>query len=92
MKIQNFNAYSEFGFGSKSSAKRNRIFNFFSNFHNSTQPNRTSYLLDKALDTMDSNAKEALNRVYVYITLNSSYITFQRKCFVTNEYITQKWK
>jgi len=60
MKIQNFNAYSEFGFGSKSSAKRNRIFNFFSNFHNSTQPNRTSYLLDKALDTMDSNAKEAL--------------------------------
>ncbi len=31
-------------------------------------------------------------RVYVYITLNSGYITFQRKCFVANEYITQKCK
>jgi hypothetical protein len=30
--------------------------------------------------------------VYVYITLNSGYITFQRKCFVANEYITQKCK
>jgi hypothetical protein len=37
-----FNAYSEFD--SKSSAKRNQIFNFFSNFHDSVQPNRTSYL------------------------------------------------
>ena len=51
-------------FGLKSSAKRNRIFNFFSNFYNSVRPNQTRAIYpNKALDSIDSMKKRPLTRV-----------------------------
>jgi len=41
------------------------------------------------LSVTSSYANPNKKWVYVYITLNSGYITFQRKCFVANEYNTQ---
>ncbi len=66
-KTLEFNAYSEFDsirFEKFGLTKSNFyfFFDFFSNFHDSVRPNRTSYLPNKALYSVDS-IKRLLTRV-----------------------------